>query len=229
MKKLWLLLLLGACSLPNLPPRQTVVDSRPLKDERLGTAWGETLPSELDTASGLQRTTGTPLEEIRLDYGSREPRGGLTLRSIPLQGGEVELRVLSNDRSWPTVQEGDHYYVQGRAGQRYRLHYRNNGNRSYEIVASVDGLNVITGRAARRQDSGYVLRPGRELTIEGFRRDRQSVAAFTFSSPGDSYAAHSDHGSIANSGVIGTVIYELQPPTPANSFPGDGFAPPPRR
>ena len=112
------------------------------------------------------------------------------------------------------------------------MHYKNNSNTTYEIVASVDGLNVLNGRAASRQDAGYVLRPRGELTIEGFRKDDNTVAAFTFGAPQDAYAAHSAHGSVQNTGIIGTVVYELQGDTPRtpNAFPADGrYAPPPSR
>lgn len=247
MKKLILLLLLTACS----PPQQTMTmaggegetasawangqaetASTTLalhKDERLGTVWGQSLQSRVETDSDLVRSGSTPLEEVSLNYGSRAP-GSNRLRSINLLAGQVELRVLGEKGALPLSREAGRYYLHGREGERYRLHYRNHSNKTYEIVASVDGLNVITGRAARRQDSGYVLPPQGELTIDGFRRDRQSVAAFTFGRPSDSYAAHSDHGSVNNSGIIGTVLYELQKLTPPEAFPGDGpWAPPPRR
>ena len=96
----------------------------------------------------------------------------------------------------------------------------------------MDGLNVLNGRAASRQDAGYVLRPRGELTIEGFRKDDNTVAAFTFGAPQDAYATHSAHGSEQNTGIIGTVVYELQGDTPRtpNAFPADGrYAPPPSR
>lgn len=79
-------------------------------------------------------------------------------------------------------------------------------------MASVDGLDVLDGRQASRQKSGYVLRPYRSISIEGFRKSNTSVASFTFSSPAQSYAANSTQGSIKNTGIIGTVIYELKAP-----------------
>lgn len=51
------------------------------------------------------------------------------------------------------------------------------------MVASVDGLDVLDGRQASRQKSGYVLRPYRLISIEGFRKNNTSVASFTFSLP----------------------------------------------
>lgn len=113
--------------------------------------------------------------------------------------------------------------MKGQKGQIYRLHYQNNSNSTYKIVASVDGLKVLNGRAASRQHAGYVLRPHGSLTIEDFRKDDNAVAAFIFGVPNDAYVAHSAHGSIENTGIIGSVVYELadeNPRTP-NAFPAD--------
>ena len=96
----------------------------------------------------------------------------------------------------------------------------------------MDGLNVLNGRAASRQDAGYVLRPRGSLSIEGFRKDDNTVAAFTFGAPNDAYVAHSAHGSVQNAGIIGSVVYELADDNPRapNAFPADGrYALPPSR
>ena len=59
------------------------------------------------------------------------------------------------------------------------------------------------------------------MTIEGFRKSEDAVASFTFSKPKDSYANHNAQGSIDNTGVIGTVVYEIEPidlPKPKKTF-----------
>jgi hypothetical protein len=111
------------------------------------------------------------------------------------------------------------------------LVYSNNSSNTYEIVASVDGLNVLNGSAASRYDSGYVLEPNDELVIEGFRKSQSAVASFIFSKPENAYAANTKAGSINNTGIIGTVIYELYDPTKPRTalqpqaFPSDsGYA-----
>lgn len=90
----------------------------------------------------------------------------------------------------------------------------------------MDGVDVINGREASRSNSGYVLNPYESLKIEGFRKSNSAVASFTFSKPEDSYAANSDHGSIQNAGVIGTVIYALEAPE-SDAKPINKYAPPP--
>ena len=99
----------------------------------------------------------------------------------------------------------------------------------------MDGLDVLSGKPGSRYNSGYVLRPHSTLEIEGFRKSDSAVASFIFSSPGDSYAAHSDNGSVRNTGVIGTAVFELYDPTRRSddspeAFPADnGYAKPPSR
>ena len=52
---------------------------------------------------------------------------------------------------------------------------RNQGRRTFEIVSSVDGRRAV-GRPGSYTNGGYVLYPGRTLTIEGFRKSRDEVA-----------------------------------------------------
>ena len=147
----------------------------------------------------------------------------------------MELSVQSdNGDLFPIFRDGSNYFLQGKDGQSYRLVYKNNSNKTLEIIASVDGLDVISGQAASRYSDGYVLYPHDSLVIEGFRKSDDAVASFVFSNPEDSYAANSDKGSINNTGVIGTAIFELYDPTQKTSepdaFPADnGYAQPPSK
>lgn len=200
--------------------------------ERLGTQWGDDIDSSV-TEVNMSRTSAKPLDEILLYYADKHYRGQ-RIASIALVAGKISLSVI-DDRSQPLplVRDNGRYYLQGQSGQAYRLRYRNHSANTYEIVASVDGLNVISGKAASRTQGGYVLRPHDTLDIAGFRRDSRHVAAFIFSPPGDAYAANTPAGSIRNTGIIGSVVYELHAPRPAvntpDAFPADSrYAPPPR-
>ena len=132
-----------------------------------------------------------------------------------------------NRHALPIFRDNGRYFLRGKAGQAYQLVYQNNSDKTLEIVASVDGLDVISGRAASRYHSGYVLRPHGTLRIEGFRKSDSSVASFIFGKPSDAYAANTDAGSVQNVGVIGTAVFELRDPNrapdgAANAFPADG-------
>ena len=202
------------------------------ESERLGTKWGDDVDSQV-TQVDLRRTSEDPIEEMQVSYADKNYKGR-ALNSRSLIAGKIDFSVATDSGKLPLYREGGNYYLQGRSGDAYRLVYRNNSAKTYEIVASVDGLNVLDGSTASRYDDGYVLRPNGELVIEGFRKSQSAVASFIFSKPDDAYAANTDSGSIENTGVIGTVIYELYDPTRSRSsspqaFPADdGYAKAPR-
>ncbi|MFV0410254.1 MAG: hypothetical protein ACK5LJ_11345 [Paracoccus sp. (in: a-proteobacteria)] len=213
------LLLVAACSPPPQASGETAADAK------LGTQWGEGVESRVTTVS-LKRRGQSPDAVHVLHYdaarGSDE-----RLREVMMADGRVGLRVLkSNGSPWPIYRAGRGERVQGASGERYILEYRNYSRaQTYEVVATVDGLDVLNGQPGSVSNAGYILRPGEKLRIEGFRKSQSEVAAFRFSSPGDSYAANSEAGSIHNVGVIGSAVFELAVPGQARTAACNGTAP----
>ena len=72
-------------------------------------------------------------------------------------------------------------------------------------VTSVDGINVITGRTASPDQSGYVVESHGRVEIDGWRKSMDEVAAFYFTALPDSYAART--GRPDNVGVIGVALF----------------------
>jgi hypothetical protein len=102
-------------------------------------------------------------------------------------------------------------YVPGTPGAKYSLRITNKTGERVLAVASVDGINVITGETANPGQSGYVLDPWGSVDISGWRKSMSEVAAFVFTSLPDSYAARTDRPG--NVGVIGVAAFrEYQPP-----------------
>lgn len=202
------------------------------ESERLGTKWGDDVDSQVTTVD-LRRVNEEPIEQMQISYADKNYQGR-ALNSRSLVAGKIDFSVATDTGALPLYRDAGNYYLQGKSGEAYRLVYRNNSANTYEIVASVDGLNVLNGNTASRYDDGYVLSPNDELVIEGFRKSQDAVASFIFSKPDNAYAANTDSGSIQNTGVIGTVIYELYDPTKPRSsqpqaFPADeGYAKPPK-
>lgn len=231
-RRLVLLLALAGCapSAPAPPAESAATAAAPMRSARLGTQWGEGLESRVSTLS-LRRSSAQPLVVQEIRY-SAAPAPGPRLREVPLAGGHVGLRVLGEKGgSWPMWRAGGRLHLQGHKGERYILEYRNHSARSYEVVATVDGLDVLSGQPGSTRHRGYVLRPGATLRIEGFRKSSTEVAAFRFAAVADAYAAHTPAGSVTNIGVIGTALFELiDPEAPATppacgpgpcAFPGD--------
>lgn len=224
-----LALLVGCSSNQNMTESSVQMAAQ---TERLGTQWGDEVNSRVTTVD-LRRATNEPIEQMQVYYADKNYTGR-TLNSMALVAGKVDFSVSADNSKLPLYRDRGNYYVRGKAGQAYRLVYNNNSANTYEIVASVDGLNVIDGSAASRRGKGYVLGPNKNLVIEGFRKSQNAVASFVFSKPENAYAANTNTGSIDNTGVIGSVIYELYDPSKSKSqqpraFPADsGYAKPPR-
>ncbi|WP_457355121.1 hypothetical protein [Roseateles sp. P5_D6] len=106
----------------------------------------------------------------------------------------------------------------GTPGSRYAVRLSNHSAERVLVVLSVDGVNAITGDTAGFNQSGYVLSPGESHDITGWRKSDERIAAFEFTSLGDSYAART--GRPANVGVIGAAVFrEVYVPQPVYDAP----------
>ncbi|WP_343713217.1 hypothetical protein [Inquilinus sp.] len=224
-------------------PRRSEPAPPVAEQERLGTRWGEEIRSPIRFVSLARFWPDRPEARVTIHYDGR--RGAAmgpvtTTRSLPLPDGTVEFSVIGARgtplRLAPTG--GGDLHLQGRSGDLYRLAFDNRGRRTVEVVATVDGLDVISGQPGSIANRGYVVRPGERLVIEGFRKGEDEVAAFRFAAPDDAYAANTPQGDPRNIGVIGVALFTLD--DPANEivaasprpFPADAprdprFAPPP--
>lgn len=119
----------------------------------------------------------------------------------------VSLALVHTDGSaFPTFFDGSTTWLAGSEGERYDLHVQNHSNARVEVVVSVDGRDVISGKPGDyRKQRGYVLEPFGSLVIEGYRQSLDQIAAFKFSSLSDSYSARL--GTPGNVGVIGVAAF----------------------
>jgi hypothetical protein len=125
----------------------------------------------------------------------------------------VDVTVVnrSTGGSLPVYGYRGRIYVPGAPGAKYSLRITNKTGERVLAVASVDGINVITGETANPGQSGYVLDPWGSVDISGWRKSMSEVAAFVFTPLPDSYAARTDRPG--NVGVIGVAAFrEYQPP-----------------
>lgn len=103
-------------------------------------------------------------------------------------------------------------YVVGKPGNEYQIGIRNRRGEDLLAVVSVDGVNVVSGETANVRQGGYVLAPWQRMDIRGWRKSMGEIAAFYFTSLGDSYAART--GRPDNVGVIGIALYRRKPVDP---------------
>jgi hypothetical protein len=144
-------------------------------------------------------------------------------REVPARWGPYAAELVDeHGRTLPTFEHRGRTYVLGARGARYLLRVRNDSGRRVEVVASVDGRDVVDGRPAAFEKRGYVVAPYSEVTIDGYRLSEAAVAAFRFSTVPRSYAARK--GDARDVGVVGVAIFpERWPahvPPPYRPHPG---------
>jgi hypothetical protein len=143
--------------------------------------------------------------------------GPAAAQEVPARWGPYSVDLVDESgRVLPTFEHRGRSYVLGALGQRYLLRVRNASARRVEVVASVDGRDVVDGRRAGFEKRGYVVAPYGEVTIDGYRLSQASVAAFRFSSVPRSYAARK--GDARDVGVVGVAVFPERWPV---------YAPPP--
>ncbi|MCE9580865.1 MAG: hypothetical protein K8W52_47565, partial [Deltaproteobacteria bacterium] len=179
----------------------------------LGTAWGEAVYAPI-TARPFARASAAPWAVAVLRYNDEEGVAaqaryyGGALEPMEIYAGDGSIGISLVDESGgllPGFLAGGQPLIVGRDGARYRIVVRNGTSARFEIVASVDGLDVLDGKAADPARRGYILDPYGQLVIDGFRQTDQQVAAFRFGAVADSYAARTDGGG--NVGVVGVAIF----------------------
>lgn len=211
----------------------------------LGTSYGESHYSQVGSTSFERRRARRPDHVLSIRYNDYSGmQAAASRRSANPQWGqaitsEAGLTVRVLDEGGNTLPGG---FVQGKTfalghpGERYMLSVENSTSERVEVVASVDGLDVITGDDASFKARGYVIPAWSSVQIEGWRTSQSSIAAFRFSSVGESYAERTGRGR--DVGVIGFAFFSeaphweperqhYAPPPPydhqrdrANPFPG---------
>lgn len=242
---------------PSVPPPSAEAKSEAAKPSRasepsdrpgLGTEWGETRFSRISTVPFVRADTDSPFATAAMFYNDEE--GARSMASVAgfrrtqpgwtsQANGVVSIGLRDEGGRFLSgfVADGKNFIV-GDAGRRYAIVVRNNTDSRLEVVLSVDGLDVLDGKAASFSKRGYLIDPRGELEVDGFRQSMDTVAAFRFGSVRGSYAAQKT-GDSRNVGVIGVAIFnergtnpfpwtaeEVQRRRDANPFPGQ-FATPP--
>lgn len=134
--------------------------------------------------------------------GSTWSRGG----AFSLAGGRLKGRISMYGGTCRHFRAGERIIVIGEPGRYWALHLENVSGHRVEVVVSVDGLDVLDGKAAKTGKPGYLIEKDGELTISGWRIDDSRVREFLFASVADSKAAAA--GKARNVGVIGVAVFE---------------------
>ncbi|MEJ7600622.1 MAG: hypothetical protein WKG01_22130 [Kofleriaceae bacterium] len=230
------------------PPSPTYAASGAIAEQAerpgLGTQWGEEVHAPI-SFSPFVRASAAPWGEAVLHYNDEQ---GMAAHASYVGAHPAPLEIFTGDGSigvalvddagntLPGFEARDRALIVGNDGERYKIVVRNGTTARFEVVASVDGLDVIDGKPADPDRRGYIVDPRGTLVIDGFRTSDASVAAFRFGKVADSYAAQTSGDR--NVGVIGLAVFaergavwtpaELGLRDTANPFPDRGYATPPR-
>lgn len=245
-----LALTFAACSGAHSPggayaPRSVTAEAPATERPGLGTSFGERVDAPI-SFEPFTRASSSPYAVLALHYNDAEGvrahadymNDSLRPVDVRTEDGAISLSLVDESgRLLPGYNAGDKTLVVGEDGERYRILVRNTTDARFEVVASVDGLDVMDGRPASPERRGYIVEPNDEIVIQGFRTSDQSVAAFRFGSVADSYAAQTSGDR--NVGVVGLAVFpekgavwsrgELRRRDTANPFPSERrYSVPPR-
>lgn len=133
----------------------------------------------------------------------------LACASLPAHavGRLADVTVIDRETgaTLPLYRHQGDYWVAGTPGARYAISVRNQLGTRLLAVASVDGVNVISGETAAWDQRGYVFSPRERDQIVGWRKNSRDVAAFEFSDAQASYAGLT--GRPDQVGVIGVALF----------------------
>jgi len=193
----------------------------------LATGWGNEKTSPVYSDS-FARSSSKPAGVDAIYYNN--PEGIKAMTQAPdrvngmqeAAGGLVEWGIkgrfgmLTAYKEWGSGRR----LVAGSQDSTYSIRIKNRSRSPLEVVASVDGLDVMDGTTASFGKRGYIIAPGETLDIDGFRTSHRSVAAFKFSSVGSSYA-NLRHGDTRNVGVIGLAVFTAKGINPWTWMPDE--------
>jgi hypothetical protein len=210
----------------------------------LGTSYGEQRFSSVRSVRFRRANPSVPDAVLSLRYDDAEGvrqmaqwKTGGAPQAASSQAG-IFTMTLRDEAAAPLAgaQIGGDIYAIGETGARYTIGVENHSAYRYEVVASVDGLDVIDGGDADFSKRGYLIDPYTSFIIEGWRTGDDTVAAFRFSDMDSSYAGRT--GKSRNIGVIGVAFFheegqlsydELRRRDQADPFPNRYAPPPPTR
>lgn len=222
----------------------SVMPPEPKKQPGLGTAYGEQRFSSVRSVQFRRANPTVPDAILSLRYDDAEGvrqmaqwKTGGSPQAASSQAG-IFTMTLRDEANNPLAgaQVGNDVYAVGETGARYTIGVENHSAYRYEVVASVDGLDVIDGAEADFSKRGYLIDPYTSFVIEGWRTGDDTVAAFRFSDMDSSYAGRT--GKARNIGVIGVAFFheqgqasydELRRRDQADPFPNRYAPPPPAR
>ncbi len=109
--------------------------------------------------------------------------------------------------SYEYIAENGDVFIEGIPGSSYAISIEQRFPQKVLVIVSVDGLSVLTGKPASRNDQGFIMLTN--LNILGWQVDNENAAEFYFTDRSESYAEKV--GEPDNVGVIAAAVYSQKP------------------
>lgn len=219
----------GSDASHKLASPNALAETSPVPQQRpgLATGWGKEKESSLNEV-GFVRASSKPAGIDAIYYNDKDGIKAMSrypASTQPMQeaaGGLVEWGIKGRAGFLPAYKEWGYgrRLVSGEKNGSYAIVVKNRSKSPLEIVASVDGLDVMDGKTASFAKRGYIIDAGKTLTIDGFRTSMSTVASFKFSGVANSYA-NLRHGDTRNVGVIGIAVFTKQGVNPWTWMPDE--------
>lgn len=119
----------------------------------------------------------------------------------------MNVEIIQAGRILRAISHNSQTYLEAPPEGEYEIRLTNTSPKRRCAVVSVDGINVIDGKDAGINGSGYVLGAWQSLNIKGFLRSNSECARFTFTASDGSYAAATGRGT-KNTGIIGVAVFD---------------------
>ena len=120
----------------------------------------------------------------------------------------IDMSVLVNGRKVKEYSHNGLQFIESRHGTNYTIRIKNDNGYRVMAVVSVDGLDVITGKAAEDSNKGYIVDAYSATEVKGYRLTDADSAAFVFTEKGKAYVTQTQEGDKRNSGVLGIRVFE---------------------
>ena len=141
-----------------------IAPARAESQSGLGTGFGEERDSQVGRTDFVRADGNRPTAVDRIYYNDREGiqamlghEGGSDRHAggrVPMADGLVSVGLKDGGGSWLNGRYRGRRFVAGERGERYEIVVHNETRDRIEVVLSVDGLDVMDGRAASFSKSG---------------------------------------------------------------------------
>jgi len=168
-------------------------------------------PGHKETDMKIVNPATSPVMTRRSLIGALAGASLLTALPAMAMGRLTDVRVVNRDSGeiLRQIRYRGETWVVGEPGARYAIELYNPSRERLLHVVSVDGVNVVTGETAALDQAGYVLAPGQQYDVAGWRKSKREIAAFEFTRLPRSYAART--GRPQDVGVMGIAVFRERP------------------